>query len=123
MFCVNYVSEPLDTHGCDKWFAESFEDNLRTIANYSRGNADKYFKNLNKTIPKQKQTFPVIVTAANSGYYGLSQGLLKSIHEILLPKYKDIKIIYYDMGLTQPQSVQVGPVMILNLLLKYFIVL
>lgn len=63
----------------------------------------------NQTVPKQMMTsFPVIVTAANSGFYGVSQGLLQTVYQILLPKYKDLKVIYYDMGLNSDQHNQVS---------------
>ena len=54
------------------------------------------------------ETFPVVATAANSGFYGVSQGLIKSVYEKLLPRYKDVKIVYYDMGLNRDQRTQVG---------------
>ena len=94
---------------CSSWFHDSFEENLNVIRNYPKGIADQYLWKIggNRSRPSVTLSFPVIVTAANSGFYGVSQGLLKSIHEILLPKYKDLKIIYYDLGLTTEQHNQV----------------
>ncbi|XP_060607945.1 uncharacterized protein LOC132760071 [Ruditapes philippinarum] len=61
----------------------------------------------NRSEPKtMSETFPVVATAASSGFYRISQGLIKSVYEILLPKYKNIKIVYYDMGLNDNQKVQ-----------------
>ena len=62
----------------------------------------------NMTKPKQMLTkFPVLVTAASSGHFKVSEGLLKSIHEILIPKYGEIRIVYYDMGLSSDQVAKV----------------
>ena len=87
---------------CTSWFKESFEENLNILKNYPRGDADKYLWKIggNKSHPDEMLTsFPVIVTAASSGFYRRSLSLFKSIYEFLLPKYKKIKIIYYDLGL------------------------
>ncbi|XP_060568726.1 uncharacterized protein LOC132727312 [Ruditapes philippinarum] len=94
---------------CDQWFEDSFEKNLEHIARYPRGLADKYMYTIaeNRSAPKTVfKTFPVVVTAADSGFYGISQGLIKSVYEKLLPKYKNIKIVYYDMGLNPNQRKQ-----------------
>lgn len=91
---------------CESWFNDTFEQNLNVIKYYPRGIADKYLWKIggNRSQPNVTLTsFPVIVTAANAGFYGVTQGLLKSIHELLLPKYKDLKIIYYDLGLQASQ--------------------
>lgn len=96
-------------YNCDTWFHDSFEENLNVIKNYPRGIADQFLWKIggNRSHPNRTlSSFPVIVTAANSGFYGVTQGLLKSIHEILMPKYKDIKIIYYDLGLGADQHQQ-----------------
>lgn len=85
------------------------------IANYPKPNAQLYFPKMdgNRTKPLHLMTsFPVIVTAANAGFYGVSQGLIKSIYEVLLPKYKDLKVIYYDMGLNSNQHEEVCHFMI-----------
>lgn len=96
----------VDKHGCQEWFNLTLRDNLKVIANYPKGMAPLYFHKMdnNRTMPKYIVTsFPVIVTAANSGFYTVSQGLLQSIYQILLPKYKDLKVVYYDMGLAVDQ--------------------
>lgn len=36
-------------------------------------------------------------------HYKRSQGFVKSVHEVLLPKYPDLKLIFYDLGLTRQQ--------------------
>ena len=37
----------------------------------------------------------------------MSQGLIKSVHEKLLPKYPGLKLIYYDLGLSNDQRKKV----------------
>ncbi|XP_045182623.2 uncharacterized protein LOC123541268 isoform X2 [Mercenaria mercenaria] len=101
-----YVKIKIDKHGCENWFEDTFEENLDVILKYPRGIYSKYLENLGGylTQPKTIMTsFPVIVTAASSSFYMVSQGLLKSLHQILLPRYKQIKIVYYDLGLTEIQ--------------------
>ena len=101
----------VDKHGCNQWFENTLVENLHVLSKYPRGIADQYLHLMdhNRTTPKQMVTsFPVIVTAANSAFYGVTQGLLKSIYDKLLPKYKDkIKVIYYDMGLNSNQHDEV----------------
>ena len=104
------VSAQVDTHGCIDWFADTLEENLEHVSRYPRGQADLYMPAItNRTQPQNySRNFPVIATAANSGFYAVSQGLLKSIYEKVLPKYKSIKVVYYDMGLTEHQRKQVN---------------
>jgi hypothetical protein len=42
----------------------------------------------------------VVVTAVSANHFGESQGLLKEIHQHLLYFYPEIKLIVYDIGLT-----------------------
>ena len=119
---VSGLSHPL--YNCSSWFHDSFEDNLNIIRNYPRGNADEYLWKIggDRTNPNATLTsFPVIATAANSAFYGVTQGLLKSIHEILVPKYGEIKIIYYDLGLQEDQYNQVIIMIIMSLVLEDYI--
>ncbi|XP_060572119.1 uncharacterized protein LOC132730254 isoform X2 [Ruditapes philippinarum] len=108
---IVYISNTtfkVNTSACEHWFEPTFVENLKVVSNYPRGNVTEYFLKIggNLTQPKQMMTkFPVLVTAASSGHFKVSQGLLKSIHEILMPKYGDVKIIYYDMGLLSDQLI------------------
>ena len=54
-----------------------------------------------------KTSLPVLVTGINARFYGVLQGLVKSIHQILLPKYPNLKFIIYDMGMSDWQHEQV----------------
>ncbi|XP_045183782.2 uncharacterized protein LOC123542163 [Mercenaria mercenaria] len=106
---MRHANKSVDKHGCEEWFEDSLEENLKHIARYPRGSADDYMHKIAENLNKPKsllETFPVIATAANSGFYGVSQGLIKSVYEILLPKYQNITIVYYDMGLTVYQRKQ-----------------
>ena len=108
-FFIAGLSNPY--YNCSSWFHDSFEDNLDIIRNYPRGNADSYLWKIggDRSYPNVTLTsFPVIATAANAAFYGVTQGLLKSIQEVLVPKYGTIKIIYYDLGLQEKQYDQVS---------------
>lgn len=111
MYFIRIFSVPVNKHDCENWFEDTMEENLNVIKNYPRGNADVYLSNISAGHAQNNQqlmtSFPVIVTAANSGFYKISQGLLKSIHKLLLPTYKSIKIVYYDLGLTASEKSQV----------------
>lgn len=103
------TNKPVDTHGCKQWFEPSFMDNLKHISQYPRGVADRYMHKLtrNRTKPQTLQRgFPVIATAASGRFYSVTQGLLKSIYENIVPKYKNIKVIYYDMGISRAERQQ-----------------
>ena len=89
---------------CREWFNDTFEENFEILKHYPRGIGDSYLWKIggNKSQPDQILTsFPVIVTAASSGFYPRSLSLLLSIYKLLLPRYKNIKVIYYDMGLNE----------------------
>ncbi|WAR29868.1 hypothetical protein MAR_003444, partial [Mya arenaria] len=51
-------------------------------------------------------SFPVIVTSSSKKFFGSLQGLLKSVYEFVVPKYKDVKVLLFDMGLTTEQVAQ-----------------
>lgn len=53
-------------------------------------------------------SFPVLVTGASRRYFEISQGVIKSVHEKLLPKYQDLTFIYYDLGLAKDQREKVN---------------
>jgi hypothetical protein len=44
-----------------------------------------------------------VVTAVSANHYGESQGLIKDIHQQLLYFYPEIKLVVYDLGLTNAQ--------------------
>ena len=113
---INYptlaTSTSFDLRTCteyDKQFTGTFEDNLKKIENLKFPEADKWITalgldnvisgDISRDIPK----LPVLVTAATPRYFDISQGLIKTVHEILLPKYPELKFIYYSLGLNADQ--------------------
>ncbi|XP_052261544.1 uncharacterized protein LOC127865666 [Dreissena polymorpha] len=95
---------PLDTVTCATNFSLSgtLKENLEKIANLSFAGAQPYLENLGliSSPKKPSMQFPVIATAASSQFFLLSQGLVKSISDKIVPAFRDVKIIYYDIGLT-----------------------
>ncbi|XP_052785372.1 uncharacterized protein LOC128222596 isoform X2 [Mya arenaria] len=92
------------THNCSEWFANSLEDNLRTISMYPRSNLSDFSE---LEAPQKNDTsFPVIVTSASRGFFGSMQGLLRSVYDFVVPKYQDVQVVVYDMGLTTDQVAQ-----------------
>ena len=113
---INYPTLPstvkFDLRNCtesDRQFSGTFEENLRKIENLKFPEADKWVKalgldtllsrNRSRAVPR----LPVLVTAATPRYFDISQGLIKTVHEVLLPKYPDLKFIYYSLGLRSDQ--------------------
>ncbi|XP_052236887.1 uncharacterized protein LOC127848454 isoform X7 [Dreissena polymorpha] len=86
-------------HNCSKWFEATFEDNLRVISGYLSKNMALYPPMNRPTM--EVMSFPVIVTACSHDFFQVSEGLLKSIDNLILPKYPDLKLFYYDLGLNE----------------------
>ncbi|XP_052236883.1 uncharacterized protein LOC127848454 isoform X3 [Dreissena polymorpha] len=84
-------------HKCSKWFEATFEDNLRVISGYLSKHMTT-FPPMNRPT-MEMMSFPVIVTACSHDFFHVSEGLLKSIDNLILPKYPDLKLFYYDLGL------------------------
>jgi hypothetical protein len=56
------------------------------------------------TAQKENNNHPqVVVIAVSANHYGESQALIKDIHQQLLYFYPEIKLIVYDLGLTNAQ--------------------
>lgn len=94
---------------CFEKFYPDFESNIRKVLNYKIvENAPCFDKTSdNGTYDSDARIdFPVIVTAASSNHYYESQALFKSIHSNLLPQYKQIKVIFYDIGLTANENAE-----------------
>ncbi|XP_052081105.1 uncharacterized protein LOC127719121 [Mytilus californianus] len=49
------------------------------------------------------ETFPVIVTGASSNHYHESLAMIHTFKKKILPRYKGIRLIFYDLGLTRYQ--------------------
>ena len=105
-------SVTMDTRSCleeEKQFNGTFQDNLNKLNSLRFPEADEWIDRLglNKERAREVPSLPVLATAASSGFFDVSQGLIKSVHEKLLPRYPGLKLIYYDLGLTNDQRKKV----------------
>lgn len=100
---------------CFDNFYPDFESNIRKVINYKINmNApcventilDEHDVEFNHfdSINNRNDDIPVIVTAASSDHFNEVQALIKSIHTKLIPIHKNIKVIFYDIGLTQKEN-------------------
>ena len=48
----------------------------------------------------------ILVTAASMGHFREAQGLLKNLHDVVFPVFPKIKLVFYDIGLTREQRLQ-----------------
>ena len=102
----------MDTRSCledEKQFTGTFQDNLIKLNNLRFPEADKWIDRLGLDNERTRDipSLPVLATAASSGFFDVSQGLIKSVHEKILPRYPGLKLIYYDLGLTDDQRKKV----------------
>ena len=102
-------NEMFDLRQCsdsDKLFQGTFRQNLRKIQGLQFPEAEKWIKQLGLDKPRSREiaSFPVFVTAATSNYFDISQGVIKSVHEFLMPKYPNLKFIYYGLDLLEDQK-------------------
>lgn len=103
---MTYMTYHEDHENCTEWFAETLRGNLDVISKYPRGNANLYFHHINGNLSQPKTmitSFPVILSAADKKFYGVIQGLIKTVHLHIFSKYKDVRFIVYDMGLSKEQ--------------------
>lgn len=86
-------------------FNGTFKENLQKLKNVVFDESLPWLKRLDSIRTKSQisTSFPVFVTAANQRFFVRSQGLVKGIIDRLLPVYKKVKIIYFDLGLTSSQ--------------------
>ena len=90
-------------------FPKHFEDNLRIVSNYHFNINPDYLTNLRldntgiELLDTDMRTpsTPVIATGASENHFNEMQAMLENIHFTLLPKYPDLKIIFFDFGLRQ----------------------
>ncbi|XP_052761283.1 uncharacterized protein LOC128203782 isoform X2 [Mya arenaria] len=105
-----YVGSQQMQHNCSEWFEDNFHLNIERVKLYQNMHDKRVNNTLKSSEHFQDVRFPVIVTAASRDFFDISQGLIQSIYVHLVPKYEDVKLIYYDMGLTELQR---------NILLKH----
>ena len=99
----------LKTKECEA-FPKDMSENIRVVENYrfeidsnllrslelDKRGIDRLSRTKNVT-----QSLPVLVTAASENHFREAQALFENIHSRLLPKYPDLKIIFYDLGLRE----------------------
>ncbi|XP_052820276.1 uncharacterized protein LOC128246117 [Mya arenaria] len=90
-------------HNCSEWFEDNFHLNIERVKLHQNMHDKRVNNTLKSSEHFQDVRFPVIVTAASRDFFDISQGLIQSIYVHLVPKYEDVKLIYYDMGLTELQ--------------------
>ncbi|KAK3585678.1 hypothetical protein CHS0354_020245 [Potamilus streckersoni] len=91
----------------DSKFRETFEENCHLIQTYPIGDSGPYLKELG--IAKDFVSFPnpkipVLVTAASSNHFLEVQALMQNLHSVVFPKYKNLKFIFYDIGLKENEK-------------------
>ncbi|CAC5391334.1 unnamed protein product [Mytilus coruscus] len=100
----------ISREACSDHFYPDFESNIRKVINYKTNTNSPCVENTHldghyvDSINNRNDDIPVIVTAASSDHFHEVQGLLKSIHTNLIPFYKNMKVIFYDIGLTQKEN-------------------
>ena len=93
-------------------FKATFRENLDIVRNYRFNVSKELLRNLDlddagirklseKRVTKSNE--PVFLHAASANHFGESQALFKNIHQKVMPKYKNIKLVFYDIGLKPEQ--------------------
>ena len=91
---------------CDT-FPRNIEENIRVISDYRFSIDTDHLERLHLDSNRIERlsamdytpTLPVIVTGASENHFPETQALFENIHLQVLPKYRNLKIIFYDLGL------------------------
>ncbi|KAK3585687.1 hypothetical protein CHS0354_020253 [Potamilus streckersoni] len=91
----------------DSKFKRTFEDNCQFVKNYPIGDSIPYLQELGLAksfhdFPNPK--IPVVVTAASSDHFLEVQAQMQNLHSVVLPRYKNLKFIFYDLGLKEHEK-------------------
>ncbi|KAK3591776.1 hypothetical protein CHS0354_019548 [Potamilus streckersoni] len=90
----------------DSNFDPSPEVNREIVRNYPIGASCSYLAELGLLKPYKKMKlpdFPVFITAASSNHYLESQAMLQNFHEKVMKIRPDVKLIYYNLGLSKEE--------------------
>ena len=112
------MTEPDD---CDEIFGPEKEDDLRKIASYTFPDIEPYIKLLfphyqdpsdaydikHEIVNANNVTVPAIVTAADYSHFKESVNLINNLNDGLRKVYPKMKLIFFDLGLSQYQREQV----------------
>ncbi|KAK3590851.1 hypothetical protein CHS0354_024589 [Potamilus streckersoni] len=97
-------------YSCDAEFGKTLKEDEAVVAGYSKGNVDPYKKFLQleyTTTRMSNRTVPVIGTAASANHFEESMYMMQNLQKMVLPFYKDMTVLYYDLGLTEKQRLEV----------------
>ncbi|KAL3883552.1 hypothetical protein ACJMK2_029805 [Sinanodonta woodiana] len=91
----------------DSKFKGTFEANCNFVKKYPIGDSGPYLQELGLArdffdFPNPR--IPVIVTAASSNHFMEVQAQMQNLHSVVFPKYKNVKFIFYDIGLSENET-------------------
>ena len=106
-----YKPNKTDNIICGK-FPESFQENLDVVMNYPFNISEEFLKKLHldtdgiqKLSEKTAESsVPVLAMASSANHFSEAQTLIKDIHQKVMPKFKNIKLVFYDIGLKPSQQ-------------------
>ncbi|KAL3883555.1 hypothetical protein ACJMK2_029808 [Sinanodonta woodiana] len=91
----------------DSTFRRTFEANCNVVKKYPVGDSGPYLQELGLSrnfVEFLNPSIPVIVTAASSNHFLEVQALMQNLHSVVFPKYKNVKFIFYDIGLSKNET-------------------
>ncbi|KAK3094932.1 hypothetical protein FSP39_007991 [Pinctada imbricata] len=101
---------------CDHSFHDKFRDNVNTVLKYSFSGIEKYLEYLglddngihrltikNGANDDVNETEIVIVTGTSSNHFAEFQGLVKNLRGTIFKQYKNVRLVFYNLGLTKSQ--------------------
>ena len=76
---------------------------------FPHNNEPTHFRSLGpETLTDANVDVPVIVTAADYSHFKESMNLVRNMNDGIRKAYKDMKLIYFDLGLSDYQRQQVS---------------
>ncbi|XP_052779990.1 uncharacterized protein LOC128217128 [Mya arenaria] len=83
-------------------FTGTFKENLQKLEKITIPSSEPWLERLGfntRMTSRVRSSFPVLVTAASSSHFLISQGLVRSVQEKVLTKYPAVQLFYFDLGL------------------------
>ncbi|XP_063411765.1 uncharacterized protein LOC134694652 [Mytilus trossulus] len=104
-----FTHAPITNGTCHGKFHSNMNDNMQTVLDYPVVNKmasqfKEMFELFGEPVVSGNETLPVIVTGASSNHYHESLAMINTFKEKISLRYKGIKLIYYDLGLTRFQK-------------------
>ncbi|KAL3883566.1 hypothetical protein ACJMK2_029818 [Sinanodonta woodiana] len=91
----------------DSKFKGTFDANCNVVKKYPIGDSGPYLQELGLArdfVEFLNPRIPVIVTAASSNHFMEVQAQMQNLHSVVFPKYKNVKFIFYDIGLRENET-------------------